>query len=69
MEKGEIKFTTNITYVKYPEISFKQVNEYIYLKNLGSGGFGKVKLVKNQSNNKFYAMKVYKKNWLKKQIT
>lgn len=68
MEKREIKFTTSITYVKNPEISFKQVNEYIYLKNLGSGGFGKVKLVKNQLNGQFYAMKIYKKNWLKKQI-
>lgn len=45
----------------------KKINQYIVLKVVGKGSFGKVKLVLNaEENNKPYAMKVLSKRKLKK---
>lgn len=40
----------------------KKINQYIVMKEIGKGTFGKVKLVYNtEENNKQYAMKTVKK--------
>lgn len=40
----------------------KKINQYIVMKEIGKGAFGKVKLVLNtEENNKQYAMKTVKK--------
>ncbi|EGR34093.1 protein kinase domain protein [Ichthyophthirius multifiliis] len=40
---------------------FRSVKDYDYYKILGTGSFGKVLLVKDKQNNKFYAMKIISK--------
>jgi [calcium/calmodulin-dependent protein kinase] kinase len=43
----------------------KKINQYIVMKNIGKGSFGKVKLVLNtEDSNKPYAMKVLSKSKL-----
>jgi serine/threonine protein kinase len=44
----------------------KMVNEYLLIKNLGKGTYGKVKLCKNKLTNKFFAIKVINKSLLNK---
>jgi len=44
----------------------KVVNEYVMLKVLGCGSYGKVKLCISSTNNEFYAVKIYQKEVLKR---
>jgi hypothetical protein len=44
----------------------KIVNEYVIIKTLGSGSYGKVKLCINTENNDFYALKICHKGILKR---
>ena len=46
-------------------IPFIEANNFIILKNLGRGNFGKVYLVKSKVDQKLYAMKVLKKQKIK----
>lgn len=44
----------------------KIVNEYVIIRTLGSGSYGKVKLCINTENNEFYALKICHKGILKR---
>ncbi|KAM3139239.1 hypothetical protein pb186bvf_008649 [Paramecium bursaria] len=46
----------------------KKLNNYIILQELGRGGFGKVKLVYDQQDSTYYAMKIADKGRLKKKL-
>lgn len=45
------------------------INQYVMCKHLGKGNFGKVKLVWNIHDQKFYAMKVMSKSMLQRRRT
>ena len=44
----------------------KRINQYLIIRVLGEGSYGKVKLVEDQNSGKQYAMKVLKKTVRKK---
>lgn len=58
---------TSMSIITKKENGKKKINQYIIMKNIGKGSFGKVKLVLNTNDgNKPYAMKVFSKRKLNK---
>ena len=44
------------------------MNQYSFIKTIGKGGFAKVKLAKELITNEYFAIKIVKKQLLKKRI-
>ena len=62
--KSEI-YVSNKTPLKSNEEKLISINDFEIIKTIGSGSFGKVYLVKNKSNNHYYAMKSLEKSLIK----
>lgn len=58
------KETTRVKVVK--DGMNKSVNQYVLLKKLGTGTYGKVKLAHNTDDNQLYAIKIFKKKALQR---
>lgn len=56
----------NKAHVSYDDDGDKRINQYRVVSFLGQGAFGKVKLVENELDNKFYAIKIQSKQMVKK---
>ena len=54
--------------INHDEVGYKHLNQYIIIKSLGKGTFGKVKLVLNTLDNQLYAIKVVNKRLLANKI-
>lgn len=58
--------TTNRSIIGTDKDGKKVINQYTFIRTLGSGSFAKVKLVYNTLENRYYAVKVFNKVYLKK---
>ena len=61
------KETTTLN-INHDDVGYKHLNQYIIIKSLGKGTFGKVKLVLNTLDNNLYAIKVVNKRLLANKI-
>nr|ACO87660.1 protein kinase [Brachypodium sylvaticum] len=57
---------TNKAFCHEDEEGNKMVNEYVHLRKIGSGSYGKVVLYRNTEDGKLYALKVLHKSYMKK---
>eukprot|EP01028_Stygiella_incarcerata_P010952 TRINITY_DN5963_c1_g1_i1.p1 TRINITY_DN5963_c1_g1~~TRINITY_DN5963_c1_g1_i1.p1 ORF type:complete len:562 (+),score=170.45 TRINITY_DN5963_c1_g1_i1:78-1763(+) len=64
-EHAETK-VTSVVHFSYDEDGNKMVNEYVILRLLGRGQYGKVKLAMNMKDNQLYAIKILNKSILKR---
>jgi len=55
---------TNTVVIRRDDEGNKYVNQYLILRTLGHGAYGKVKLVMNSEDNELYAMKTMRKSSL-----
>lgn len=56
--------TASLSSLKEP----MQINQYLVLGDIGAGSYGSVKRCKNTENEKFYAVKVISKNWMRRRF-
>ena len=64
--RHSVKDTSETNIFRHDETGQKQVNEYVFGQTLGKGSFGKVKLCRNMETDVVYAVKILKKDKLKK---